>query len=68
VEIENEMFWDMPYEGNHTLKSISINTTLIRPENRKQKRNPSLDNHNPIYEFPGNYHRSRNSLINSTTL
>lgn len=59
VEIENEMFWDMPYDGNHTPKSISINTALIRPENRKQKRNPLLDSHNPIYEFPGNYYKSR---------
>jgi hypothetical protein len=63
IEIENEMFWDMPYNGTYTPKSMSIsaalNATLIRPENRKHKRSPLLDNHSPIYEFPGSYHKSR---------
>ena len=66
IEIENDLFWDMPYDGD--MKSISINATLIRPEQRKQKRNPLLDSNNPVYEFPGNYHKSRNSLTSSTNL
>lgn len=64
IEIDNDLFWDMPYDGD--MKTISINATLIRPEKRKQKRNPLLDN--PVYEFPGNYHKARNSLIGSTTV